>query len=57
MRCDHTFKKRSKGIKRERSGGRGLDKTRSIAGKQYRVSLHKIGRVAKPTANYGIYIR
>ena len=57
MRCYHTLKKRSKGIKREWSGGMGLDKTRSIAGKQYRVSLHKIGRVAKPTANYGIYIR
>ena len=57
MWCDHTFKKRSKVMKRDERGGRGLDKTRSIAGKQYRVSLHKIGRVAKSTANYGIYIR
>ena len=56
MWCDHTFKKRSKTIKRDRSGGRDLDKTRSMVGKHYRVSLHKIGTFLKPTANYGIYI-
>ena len=56
MWCDHTFKKRSKAIKSDRSGGRGLDKTRSMVGKQYRVSLDKIGTFLKPTANYGIYI-
>ena len=42
MWCDHTLKKRSKPIKRDSRGARGLDKTRSMAGKQYRVSLHKI---------------
>ena len=56
MWCDHTFKKRSKVMKRDERGGRGLDKTRSIAGKQYRVSLLKIGRFLKPSANYRIYI-
>ena len=56
MWCDHTFKKRSKVMKRDGRGRRGLDKTRSIAGKQYRVSLHKIGRFLKPSANYRIYI-
>ena len=56
MWCDHTFKKRSKAIKRDRSGGRDLDKTRSMAGKEFRVRLHKIGTFRKPTANYGIYI-
>ena len=56
MWCDHTFKKRSKAIKRDRSEGRDLDKTRSMAGQKYRVSLHKIGTLLKPTANYGIYI-
>ena len=56
MWCDHTLKKRSKPIKRDSRGARGLDKTRSMAGKQYRVSLHKIETFLKPTANYGIYI-
>ena len=56
MWCDHTLKKRSKPIKRDSRGARGLDKTRSMVGKQYRVSLHKIGTFLKPTANYGIYI-
>ena len=56
MWCDHTFTKRNKAIKRDRSGGRDLDKTRSMAGKEYRVRLHKIGTFRKPTANYGIYI-
>ena len=31
--CDQTFKKRSKAIKRDARGGRGLDKTRSMVGK------------------------
>ena len=56
MWCDHTFKKRSKAIKRDRSRGRDLDKTRSMGGKEYRVSVHKIGTFLKPNANYGIYI-
>ena len=55
MWCDHTFKKRRKVIKRNARGGRGLDKTRTMAGKQQRVSLHRIGRFLKHTANYGIY--
>ena len=49
MWCDHTFKKRSKTIKR---AGRGFDKTRSMAGKQYRVSLLKIGSRLKPSIPY-----
>ena len=53
---DHTFIKRSKAIKRDRRRARSLGKTRSMVGKQYRVSLHKIGTFLKPTANYGIYI-
>ena len=56
MWCDHTLKKRSKVITRDRSGGRDLNKTRSMAGKEYRVSLHKIGTFRKPNANYGICI-
>ena len=56
MWCDHTFKKRSKAIKRDRSRGRDLDKTRSMGGKEYRVSVHKIGTFLKPNANYGIYL-
>ena len=32
-----------------------MNKTRSMAGKQYRVSLHKIGTFLKPCANYGVY--
>ena len=34
MWCDHTFKKRRKVIKRNARGGRGLDKARTMAGKQ-----------------------
>ena len=34
MWCDQTFRKRSKVIKRDGRGGRSLDKTRSMAGKQ-----------------------
>ena len=56
MWCDHTFKKRSKAIKRDRRGARGLGKTRSMGCKQCSVSLHKLGTFPKPTANYGIYI-
>ena len=47
---------KKEGNKRDARGGRGLDKTRSMAGKQQKVSLHKIERFLKPTANYGIYI-
>ena len=54
MWCDHTLKKRSKAMKRDRSRGRGFDKTRSMAGKEYRVSLHKIRTFLKPTVNCGI---
>ena len=56
MWCDHIFKKRSKAIKRERIWGMGFDKTRSMVGKQHRVSLHKIGTFPKTTANYVISI-
>ena len=48
----HSKKEVRQSKKIDRRGARGLDKTRSMAAKEYRVGLHKTGMFLKPNANY-----